>query len=127
MPEETLRRLQDTMKWMQWVVIGTVLSALTLLALVMVFTMWNTFRLGQNAQAVRDLVVETHDTLCAFKLNLVVSQRDAEAFLKTNPGGLIDARGNVLISRDLIHQGIANRQNTLDSLTTLDCEGEVIS
>jgi hypothetical protein len=126
MPEDTLQRLQATLKWMQWVTIGAVSLALIVLTLVMLFTMWNTYRLGEQAQAVRAVAVETHDSLCAFKINLLLTQRDAREFVRTNPGGLADSRGNILISRDQIDQAIENRQATLNSLVTLDCEGEVI-
>jgi uncharacterized membrane protein YqjE len=118
MPEDTLLRLKDALRWMQIVTVAAVTTCLILLVVVMIFTMWNTYRLGAQAQAVRDVAVETHDSLCAFKLNLVLTQ---------NPSGLTDARGEVVISRDLLDQGINNRQKTLDALIGLSCEGEVIS
>jgi hypothetical protein len=127
MPEDTLLRLKDALRWMQIVTVAAVTTCLILLVVVMIFTMWNTYRLGAQAQAVRDVAVETHDSLCAFKLNLVLTQRDARAFVRQNPSGLTDARGEVVISRDLLDQGINNRQKTLDALIGLSCEGEVIS
>lgn len=119
--EESVARMQSSLKNLQWLIVASVALVMFICLSMMLLTMWNTYRLGQQSRELRAVAVETRDSLCAFKFNLQTTQRDAKDFLVENPDGIPG------ISAATIEQGIANRQNTLDSLQTLSCDGEVIN
>lgn len=120
MPEQTLQRMEAQARFLSWVTIAAVIFVMAVALFMMGLTMWNTYRLGQQSTELRTVAVETRDALCAFKRNLVLAQRDARKFVEDNPKGIPG------ITRETIDQSIANRQNTLDSLQVLTCDGEVI-
>lgn len=57
----------------------------------------------------------THDALCTFRGELVVTNQQSRDFLRTHPHGIAG------ITAASIQVGIDNRQRTIDSLSSLNC------
>lgn len=129
MPEESLKRIESQLRWLQYVTAGAVGLSLLIVTIVMLFTMWNTYRLGGQAAEIRAVTVETHDVLCALYNREVQANIDAEKILKDSPKGLLTEDGTVAISAALIQRGIDQRTETIQAmrLAGLDCDGEVIT
>ena len=83
---------------------------------VMGVMVWQAVRVSQNAEELKTVATETHDSLCAFKADLDKRHTAGEQFLKQNPDGIPG------ISAVQIQQSLNNQQDTLNSLATLDCE-----
>ena len=113
MGEDATAKLARSLGRYQALVVGglafIVALAITLIG-VMVFLAFN---LGHQSAKLEDVAEETHTALCALYQKEVVAQREAIPFRKT---GLLDARGNVIISAELIQRGIDQRKDTIDAL-----------
>lgn len=88
---------------------------------IMGIMVWTAVRVGENARDLAAVAEETHDALCAFKVDLTKRWQGGVAFVKENPSGLRDARGEIIISRDQLDTSNANQRAALDALRRLDC------
>jgi Flp pilus assembly protein TadB len=88
---------------------------------VMGWAVWQSSRLSANAAELRVVATETHDSLCAFKADLQERYRQGQEYIKDHPAGLLDSRGQTIISRDQIAAQQTSRKDALDSLRELDC------
>jgi hypothetical protein len=102
-------------------VVGGLAFLLVFAVTVMGWAMWQSSRLSANAAELRVVATETHDSLCAFKSDLRERYVQGQKYLRENPAGLIDSRGQVIISREQIVAQQTSRKDTLDSLRELDC------
>lgn len=83
---------------------------------VMGLMVWQAVRLSGNAAQLRTVANETHDSLCAFKMDLERRYVTGVKFLGENPDGIPG------ISGEQIQQSLTNQKATLSSLENLDCE-----
>ena len=127
--DETLKKLQDQTSRMTWITIAAVTFVMVVALSMMVLTMWNTYRLGEQAINLRAVAVETHDALCAMYNREVREYAQTKDFIRDNPKGLLDSNGNIIISRSLLERGQEQREETINALRTagLACTGEVIT
>ena len=129
MPQDTIDRMAARMANLQWIVVAALAFVMLTALLMMLLTMWNTYRLGEQSTSLRSVAVETHDALCALYNKEVTVNEEAEALLKDSPAGLLDDTGRVVIAANLIQRGIDSRRETISALKLagLDCSGEVIT
>lgn len=83
---------------------------------VMGLMVWQAARLSQNAQGLEEVATETHESLCAFKMDLERRYETGIKFLGDNPDGIPG------ISAEQIQNSLTNQKATLSALETLDCE-----
>lgn len=129
MSQDSIDRMAARMANLQWIVVAALAFVMFTALLMMLLTMWNTYRLGQQSTDLRAVAVETHDALCALYNKEVTAVDEAEALLKDSPAGLLDDSGRVIIAANLIQRGIDQRAETISALKLagLDCSGEVIT
>lgn len=128
MNDEVVKRLEQQTRFMSWLVIAAIVFAMLTGLLMLGITMWNTYRLGQQSVTLRDVAVETHDALCALHDKEERGIQQTDEFLRDNPTGVTDARGEVIISREILERGQQQRRDTLEALRTagLDCERQEV-
>lgn len=75
-----------------------------------------TFRVGQQAERLEGVAIQTHDVQCALFLAERRQNEDARRLLKESPLGLLDRHDNIIIEASLIQRGIDQRQITIDAV-----------
>lgn len=115
---EVEQKLGSLQAWVTAAIVGAVVFALT----VMGFMVWQSYRVGENAQQLRAVAAETHESLCALKLDIKTRYDSGVKYLKDHPRGLT-AHGEVAIPAAQIQQSLDNQNATLKALEGLDCPG----
>ena len=111
--EVQLAKLQA---WMTGVVVCVIVVAIS----VMAFMTWQAYRVGENAQQLKTVAVETHGSLCALRKDLASRNADGVQYLKDHPSGLT-AHGEVVITAAQIQRSLNSQEATLRALSGLDC------
>ena len=109
-------RLRQLQAWVTAAVIGAVVFAMTVLG----FMFWQSYRVGVNTQHLKQVALETHGALCAFKIDLTHRYDDGVKYLEDHGSGLT-AHGEVLITAAQIKRSLDSQKATLTSLAGLDC------
>lgn len=105
MPTSELEaKLRSYTAWL----IASVVFGLALMFAAMTLMLYTSVSIAGNS-------AQTHDALCALKLDLEVRHTNGVKFLKDNPDGIPG------ISAEQIQQSLDNQQSTLDALASLDC------
>lgn len=114
MGQDTTKLEQSLSRYQSIVVAG--LAFIVVFAVTMMGVMlWQSYRLGEQAQALKQVATTTHDALCA-SLNARIAEKNAsEEFLKEHPDGLRDRDGSVLIPSVFIERDIDNQKRTIDA------------
>src|SRR6186713_399044 len=113
MGEDTIAKLARSLARYQALVVGGLCFIVVLAITIMGVMLYLSFSLGNQSARLEAVADETHNALCALYNKEIVAQRDALPYRKT---GLLDDRGNVVISAELIQRGIDQRKDTIDAL-----------
>ena len=76
---------------------------------------------GRTASDLKAVAIQTHNSFCAFKLDIQHRHEDGVRYLKDHPTG-VTAHGEVIITAAQIKQSLDFQESTLGSLQGLDCE-----
>lgn len=110
------RRLSVLQSWVTFGLAFILLFSISVMGIMV----WQSYRLGANANELRGVATETHSSLCAFKTDLQTRHENSVKYLQDHPSGLV-AHGEVLISPAQIQQSLDAQSATLSSLSGLDC------
>jgi hypothetical protein len=108
--------------------LGTLTSWVTAgLAFILVFTIsvmgimvWQSYRLGENANQLKSVATETHGALCALKFDLNKRYDSNVKILREHPGDPVRVFG-LTIPRDQLQSSVDSQKSTLNALVSLDC------
>jgi hypothetical protein len=115
MPEREREILEEKLATLSaWVTAGICFFLVLVVSIIGVL-LWQSVRVTNTAQSLREVATETHESLCALKLDLSVRYTSGREFLRDNPDGIPG------ISATQIQQSLANQKSTLDALAPLDC------
>ncbi len=81
---------------------------------------WGAARQAAQSEKIKAVAVETHDSLCALKIDLRSRYDSSSKILKEHPEDPVTVFG-LTIPRDQLVQSNQSQKDTLDSLTVLDC------
>jgi len=107
--ERKLERLNWLISWAAAFLVFFVVSMTALM-------LWQAFRLGETSAEVKVVAVQTHDSLCALKLDIQHRHDSTQEYLKHHKGHLI-----LGITRETFEKSLRDQESTLDSLSVLDC------
>lgn len=113
MGEDTTAKLARSLARYQALVVGGLCFIVVLAITIMGVMLYLSFSLGNQSAKLEGVAEETHDALCALYQKEITAQRESLPYRNT---GLLDARGNVVISAELIQRGIAQRKDTIEAL-----------
>jgi hypothetical protein len=118
--DETVARLAKSLGRYQAAVVGGLAFIVVFAITVMGIMLWQSYRLGQEAEKVQHVATTTRGALCALRQD-VKTRRDANLkLLRDHPEDPVLAFG-LEIPRDTLLQSAAGQTSTLKALVTLDC------
>ena len=112
--EQKLERLSWMINWAGAFVLFFVVSMTALM-------LWQAYRLGGTASEVKNVAVQTHDSLCALKLDLQGRYDSGSKILSDHPEDPVQVYG-LTIPRDTLVQSNQSQASTLQALGALDCK-----
>src|SRR6187551_2663297 len=115
-----MTRMENSLARYQGLVAGGFAFLVVFAVTMMGVMLWQSFRMGQQAEQLKVVATSTHDSLCALKHDLVVRHNSNVILLRDHPEDPIQAYG-LSIPRATIIQNETSQEATIDALKGLIC------
>lgn len=112
-----LRALEKSLERYQGFVVAGLAFILVFAVTMAGVMLWQAYRMGEQANDIKNVAVSTHNSICALRSDLQARRDAAVKFIKEHPGGLVSERtGEVLITRAQLDSSVAAQDATLNAL-----------